>query len=99
MRCLACAVLLVTAAASIVAADPAPVGAHVACFVGKEKAPIQKRRKIDKPLSCSIVIDQGEPPPSAHAQLALVQDGQAATPPVHSSDQFVPQDDGDGIYY
>jgi hypothetical protein len=102
MRCLACAVVLVTAvtgAASLAAADPAPVGAHVACFVGKEKAPIQKRRKIDKPLTCSIVIDQGEPPPSAHAQLALVQDGQPATPPVHNADQFVPQDDGDGIYY
>jgi hypothetical protein len=101
MRSLAYVTVLAigASAASLAAADPAPVGAHVACFVGREKAPIQKRRKIDKPLSCSIVIDQGEPPPSAKAQLALVQDGQAATPPVHNADQFVPQDDGDGIYY
>jgi hypothetical protein len=86
-------------AAPAAAADPAPLGAHVACVVGKEKTPIQKRRRIDKPLACQIVIDQGEPPPSAKAQLAIVQDGQTGTPPVHTSDQFVPQDKGDGIYY
>ena len=80
-------------------ADPTPIGAHVACFVGKETTPIQKRRAITKPVSCTIEIDQGEPPPSAKAQMALVQDGQGATPPVHNSDQFVPHDKTDGIYY
>ncbi len=96
MRSLTVALVLLATPA---VADPAPVGAHVACFVGKETTPIQKRRAITKPVSCEIEIDQGEPPPSAKAQLALVQDGQAASPPVHSSDQFVPHDKSDGIYY
>jgi hypothetical protein len=90
--------LATPAAADGPATTPGGVGAHVACFVGKETTPIQKRRAITKDVACEIDIDQGEPPPSAKAQMALVQDGGAA-PVVHNSDQFVPHDKGDGVYY
>src|SRR6266436_2264135 len=91
MRRLAASLGLVLIAPAA-AADPAPVGAHLACFHGKEKQPIQARRTITKDVTCTIVIDQGEPPPSATAALAL---GTA----LRTVDRFVPQDDGDGIEY
>lgn len=87
-RCLLALLLL----SSPVAADPTPVGAHVACFHGKDKVPIQARRALTKDVTCSIVIDQGEPAPSAAASLTL---GDAS----RSVDRFVPQDDGDGVEY
>jgi len=93
MRSLALLVLLGSASA---AADP--IGAHVACFHGKEKQPIQKRKVITKDVACEIDIDQGEPPPSAKATLELAQDG-GASRPSRSTDQFVPHNKSDGIYY
>ena len=95
---LAIAILAAPAAADGPATTPGAVGAHVACFIGKETTPIQKRRAITKDVTCEIDIDQGEPPPSAKAQMALVQDGGGA-PVVHNSDQFVPHDKGEGVYY
>jgi hypothetical protein len=89
--------IVVLAAPAAASADPAPIGAHVACFHGKDKQPIQKRRAIIKDVTCSIEIDQGEPPPSAKATLALAQDGSAGAQ--RSSDAFVPHDHKDGIYY
>ncbi len=86
------------ALAAPAAADPV-IGAHVECFHGNERVPIQKRRAIKKPIVCAIKIDQGEPAPSARAQLVIVQDGSPHTSTVTSSDQFVPEDVGDGIYY
>ena len=92
MRCLAAALALVLIA-PVAAADPAPpsmppaVGAHLACFHGKEKQPIQVRRAITKDVACAIEIDQGEPPPSAGAKLTLGAVERA-------TDRFVPQDDG-----
>jgi hypothetical protein len=82
-----------------VAADPGPVGAHVECFHGSEKVPIQKRRVLTKPIVCALKIDQGEPAPTAKAQLVVVQDGSPRKGTVSSCDQFVPEDVGDGIYY
>ncbi|MCE9574237.1 MAG: hypothetical protein K8W52_13905 [Deltaproteobacteria bacterium] len=79
-------------------ADPT-VGAHVECFHGTERVPIQKRRALSKPIVCAIKIDQGEPAPSAKAQLVIVQDGSPHKSTVTNSDQFVPEDVGDGIYY
>ena len=77
----------------------APVGAHLACFAGKDRRPIDRPRAIDKPVTCQLVIDQGEPPPSAHAELTLTQDGRTAAPETRRTDQFVPFDRKDGIYY
>jgi hypothetical protein len=91
------AILAAPAAADGPATTPGALGAHVACFVGKESTPILKRRAITKDVTCQIEIDQGEPPPSAKAQIALTQDGQVGA--VHNSEQFVPHDKGDGVYY
>jgi hypothetical protein len=88
------------AASSPASADPAPIGAHLACFHGHDKQPIQKRRALTKDVSCKIVVDQGEPPPSASATVSIHQhDPPAAGGGDRTADRFVPQDDGDGIEY
>ena len=91
--------LIALAFALPAAADPAPIGAHLACFHGKEKQPIQAKRALTKDVTCSIVIDQGEPPPTATATTSLHQHDGGGASDARTADRFVPQDDGDGIEY
>jgi len=93
------AVAFVAAALPATARAGAPIGAHVACYLGSAHHPIAKRRAIDKPVTCRIEIDQGEPPPSAAATLTVVQDGRLDPPQTRTAKEFVPEDEGDGIYY
>lgn len=107
MRCLPLALLALASLALPAAADepappstPAAVGAHIECYHGREKEPIQKPIMFTKDVTCEIDIDQGEPPPSAKGGLSLVQlDEPLGEHDNRSVDRFVPHDRRDGIYY